>query len=386
MFPAFAACLDQERIVMRWAPLRDGGALEVGRAILDDPWGEVMGPGGELLREILVPHMDWTSTTWISADGIAYQRTFNPWTDEWTFGETPKAMGETAVGELTLHVGAQQMRLVRALALAWVDPPPWQGPFVAVHTGMDAPGAHNVGWVRRADLSALDLTAELYDEPSSPAPEVVEESAVEWRPVQLSVVRAWPWGTERRFESDCALSHDGALVRRPDGSISRALHLPSGEAYHTFPYGATLLEELLPPEEGHSYRGGGSAEKKRPRHSPPRVEEAFLLFSQGMSIEEVAEAMGASRSLTWRRLHEGALVRQEQDLPINFWERVLWHVPLREAIADLADSGDSSLGETLRDLREELPDHVTQVLDEDDLFGMLRLARQYELRHRTDDT
>eukprot|EP00967_Tisochrysis_lutea_P121475 scaffold200260_cov43-Tisochrysis_lutea.AAC.1 len=114
IFPAFVACLDQERLVMRWASLRDGGALEVGRAILDDPWGEVMGPRGELLREILVPHMDWTSTTWISADGIAYQRTFNPWTDEWAFGDTPKAMGETAVGELTLHVGAQQMRLVRA--------------------------------------------------------------------------------------------------------------------------------------------------------------------------------------------------------------------------------------------------------------------------------
>eukprot|EP00967_Tisochrysis_lutea_P025836 scaffold29819_cov31-Tisochrysis_lutea.AAC.7 len=135
---------------MRWASAVDGTEVAIGEMI-DDPWGVLSTPDGAHVREVWTRTGPWYSTTWISVDGVGYQRTFNAWSGEWTFSG-PKRLGETPHGELALSVGGgtvtQRMRLVRALALAWVEPPVAQG-VVAVHFGAGYPSAENVGWLPR---------------------------------------------------------------------------------------------------------------------------------------------------------------------------------------------------------------------------------------------
>lgn len=108
------------------------------------------GPSGQMLREIVTQNSTWASSTWITVDGEAWQRTFDPFADMFVW-HGPKKITEKN-GTLHLLVGAtaqpQQMRLERALALAYLACPK---DFMALHATQIYEGpltASRIGWVR----------------------------------------------------------------------------------------------------------------------------------------------------------------------------------------------------------------------------------------------
>ena len=92
-----------------------------GRLLDDDEDGVEVGPAGELLRQVVHQRMPWECTTWVSKDGVVYDRCFDPFrhTFVWTAqGDRRRA----ATGYYTTIVGRDSdhkrpMRLARASPL-----------------------------------------------------------------------------------------------------------------------------------------------------------------------------------------------------------------------------------------------------------------------------
>lgn len=140
---------------MRRIRTRDGHVEFAGRdmrhSLGDD--GVEIGPEGEELRQIVQARLSWECTTWCSRDGVCYDRCYDPFQDRFLWS-APKTLGmDRATGHFTILVGRdpdlrRSMRLSRALALAWVEPPRTMVKLQAcVLPNMDATADHLV-WVR----------------------------------------------------------------------------------------------------------------------------------------------------------------------------------------------------------------------------------------------
>lgn len=363
--------------MVRYVRLLDGTAVDVG-AVARDPWTELVTPDGHVVREAFLPSADFDSTTWVAEDGTAFQRTYNPWADSWSFSQA-KSSGITPQGELAIGAGsgraAHRMRLVRAIALAWVEPPEGaRGPLQAVHLQpIQPPRAANVGWTTRTE--ALKLAPdEPWEAPDSrDAADLPPEPSAARNWADAPVTRRWEWGAAATFATACSLSSDGWL-RRPDGSLTQGGRLPDGRTIFRFDVGAVLAAELADAVFGRgvAYRGAVATPRDKAR-------EALQLFvEQNMSLQMASDAMAVSRSEYWQRLH--AAVCRLPEPPDGFWDRALWHRPLADAVAELGLARDPVLGDTLRELRDAIGEAAWDGLDDTDAFGMLRLARQLERR------
>ena len=99
-----------------------------GRPLGADADGVETGPGGEELRQVVQERIAWDCATWISRDGVAYDRCYDDVARRFVYS-APKAVGlDAATGHFTTVVGRdsdlkRQMRLVRAIAMAWLEPP-----------------------------------------------------------------------------------------------------------------------------------------------------------------------------------------------------------------------------------------------------------------------
>lgn len=122
---------------------------DIGSIIEDDSTSLVTDDGIEV-REIPMERRKCGASTWISRDGYAVQRYYNPWSEAWTFGEQKKI---TLVDdEMVLNIGSgrytQTVRLVRAIALAWLTYPKSSLKYCARMISTGDVVVENIGWFR----------------------------------------------------------------------------------------------------------------------------------------------------------------------------------------------------------------------------------------------
>ena len=84
-------------------------------------------PEYEALRMIVADRISWLSMSFASRNGNVYQRHFNPWSGEWEWTAKKsiaicKADDEPMVS-VVCGADGRSMRLARAVALAWLEPP-----------------------------------------------------------------------------------------------------------------------------------------------------------------------------------------------------------------------------------------------------------------------
>lgn len=377
-------------------------------AVLTDLHGQATTPCGTVVREVFLEGGVWTSTTWISQDGDAFQRQFNLWDSSWTFSGKKNVGVSGGGGELTVCVGSgeatQSMRLVRAIATAWVALPHSDAPLVAAQLDLSAPlCANNVGWVSRSNSAALSRGGAAVTVACAEDAPVQPVWRQQWEPA--TVIRYWPWGDPQEFPTASEVSSSGWL-RRADGDLSLGTLSYNGRLRFCFDTGAVWADELVSgvyrgpnpnpltlavvPVDG-NYRSCSLSnlaleEKGPPRRSRALADEAFSHFCGGMTIEQVSAHTGATRSAVWKRLFDATLTRPASQVPEEFWKRALSSAPLRDAIAEMAEDADPALGGTLTGLRDAAAVRidVESIFSDrcDDLFGMLRLAQQLEQRRR----
>lgn len=167
----------QHRIFTKHAELA-GRLLQEGN---DD--GVEVGPGGEAVRQVVQEQrIDWECQTWVSRDGAVYDRCFDPFLQSfvWT---AAKCIGlEPSSGNFTTTVGRgsdlkRRLRLTRAIALAWVEPPRVGLKLQACVIPAREPTAENLVWVRTG-VREFRYEGVQPEEPGQPAATDV------WRPLK----------------------------------------------------------------------------------------------------------------------------------------------------------------------------------------------------------
>ena len=195
------------------------------------------------LREIFVDNCDWDSMTWISQDGIAYQRYYNIWNETWRFSDE-KVPGISDTGELLLNVGsgkgAQRIGLCRAIAIAWLDFPKInrQENRIAMTLREDEElDIDNIGWVRRTFKASNEHYPENISIPSSHP-----QGKQQWYPILL--YRYWRNGEYEKFECPEKISDTG-WIRLVDGSHTKGYNSYNGRLRVCLQtYGSVWLEDL----------------------------------------------------------------------------------------------------------------------------------------------
>ena len=137
--------------------VRDGVLLLGGELRADEDGRETSEPAGEEVRLVVAggddEDLSWESATFATRDGAIYQRRFYPWRDAWEWSGPRSAHCSHANGELVVNALSghrpRTLRLVRAVALAWVEPPrhPSTGRALqAVHLAGDGLDASGIAW------------------------------------------------------------------------------------------------------------------------------------------------------------------------------------------------------------------------------------------------
>lgn len=368
-----------------------GVLVEAGR-VLDEEVGAVP-HAGALLREVFVPAADWQSTTWISADGDIYQRSYNAFTREWTFGAR-RSGAVDADGELVVCVGsgggAGRVRLVRALALAWVEPPRASEALVAVQLCPSEPvTAQNVGWLPRAMMRASRDGVHAAREHAVSPPR-----ATEGRVPRLC--REWAAGEVERFVlHGYVLDDRGRLEHEHRGPI-RPLETVWGGRRFALPEGSVGVGDLVActfgvhvascsvcivhgDEDTRNCSLANLRVAAAPRRSRALAANVLALWRQECSVDEIAARAGVCTSTVWQRLDAACEAVRDEELDAAFWCGVVRDARVREGVALLFDARHAALGGPLGGLATAIFGEGVGVLTADEL-GELRLARQHARR------
>lgn len=326
-----------------------------------------------------VPGGDWDEQTWISADGRVAVRAFDPFDREWRWGAWRNTHVDEA-GELTVdvHCGRRRarVRVVRAIALAWVGCPHH---LLHPHASLlQQPGdveASNIGW-REAGA-----TRSVRREPDEPAPED-PPPRTGWRPTR-AVWRAANGDVLHCFgaradEADYEAHPSGWVRSRIHGGASRGQRDPFGDHWIAL-RGCGLIRvadlvaatfERQPPRN--------AAAGAQPFGNSARLPHTAAFVAGSASFDEWVEAEGVRRGTAWNWL-----VQFARDAP---WTqaRGAWRL-LPRTLRTHVESG--AFRQTARDalvaVRAQLPhNHTFHLATEEDAYAMLSLARALARRDR----
>ena len=214
---------------MSRAVTTSAGPVRVGELV---DWTEGVetapGPDGYVVRQVAHGEGAWSSTTWISADGAAFQRIYDPFSSRWLW-YGPKTYGCDADRTFRVSVGTstgrRSLAVARAIALAWISVPgrrdrKWH----AVQVFEGPLSAETVGWVTAG-------TKPLGRAPAAPLPAVRPRADDEWAP--LEYVWFSPAGDVERVlprDSGYAISRRGWL-RAPSGNCTQGVLNERGERW-----------------------------------------------------------------------------------------------------------------------------------------------------------
>lgn len=351
---------------------------------------------GLRLREIFLENCDWESSTWISQEGVAYQRYYNVWNETYSFSQA-KVPGVSASGNLLLSVGsgagARRILLCRAIAIAWLDYPKVneQEKRIAARLRHDEdPDIDNIGWVRRNFKAG-----ENNEYPQTLATQKLSPCRREtWYPV--IIYRYWKSGEYERFECQETVSESG-WVQLTDGSFNRGFRSHTGRIRVCLTlHGSVWMEELLYG----SLFGSIPSDKKLQQLSDTTVSPSKLLltenklvlnsrnydiysqFRDGETIENLARIHSVPKSVIWTGICSTVERLPTTLISVSFWNAILYDRTLHSAVMEWVETGHPILGSPLTHMKEDIETGQTLNLDDDDLFGMLKLAKEFARRQR----
>lgn len=376
--------------------LRINSTLQDIGTVLDDATSEIQW-NGVRLREIFLENCDWDSVTWISPDGIAYQRYYNVWNETWRFSDA-KAPGVGENGELFMNVGsgsgAQRIRLCRAIALAWIEHPkvnPQEKRVAMQLRDDDDLHCDNIGWVRRNFRAPGD---DEYPQVIS-LPLVAPHEDENW--YQATVYRYWKNGQYEKFDCPERVTASGWMAR-VDGSFTRGVRSYNGRLRACLSScGSIWMEDLLYG----TIRGTLPLDKKTKALCYENVSEnrlsvvdrdvvlnevsqqMYSQFCDGDSIEHLSVIHDVPKAVVWTRLCNLVEFLPDCEIPVLFWDNVIYNNKIREVFGEWVHAQNPILGFPLKKIKEGITEKVGWVsLDDDDFFGMLKLAREFAKRRR----
>lgn len=364
--------------------------------VLDDATSEIQWEGFRL-REILLDNCDWDSVTWISPEGVTYQRYYNAWDETWRFSDA-KTPGVGENGDLLINVGsgcgAQRIRLCRAIALAWIEHPKINSQEKRVVMQLrDDESLHceNIGWVRRNFKSSKN---EHYPQLTD-SPLVLPQGRQTFYPV--TVYRYWKNGQYETFDCPEQVSISGWL-RRVDGSFTRGVRSHNDRLRMCLSSrGAIWVDELL---YGTMFGALPVGKKVRPlchedvsEKSLSVVDHQILLndtshqtfsqFCDGDTIEHLSFIHDVPKSVIWQRILNTVERLPDHSIPASFWDNVIYNQKIREICMQFIETQDPILGCTLTAIKNRVTENMGFVsLDDDDFFGMLKLIKELAKRRR----
>lgn len=367
--------------------------------IIESSDGVEVAPSGEELRQIVHDsehgEVRWHNSTWISRNGSAYQRIFDP-TDrgEWEL-RGPKSLVPGPTGELLVTIGAgsgtRRVRLVRAIALAWVECPECLADGGTWHAKMIEEGpldASRVGWVAARRTGPTPLAAPLAAPP--PPDEEFFPLRYEWMAVGGEVQESFSPQIYGAYQ----ISRNGWLRSPHSGVQTRGIRCPSGRRWAPIAgAGFVWLDRAVLYSFAGAPRGRARAAHRgrvddnalrnlfwvpiETRETERATTELLRLHIEaGASADEICSSCGMSRSAMWQRL---AIAATEHP-----WTQLRW---LRRLVAPRVVAMLETLPRHLP--LAELYDHVDETerwadwwrsLHREDQYGMLRLAQEMHLR------
>ena len=280
--------------------------------------------GDTPLREIVQPNV-WSSSVWISQDGEAYRKYYNPVARTWGEWEgIPVSLDQERGARLGYSLPTGWKSIEACIATAWLH----RDPGSRCHTRITdlPPNARNISWGEgETDSESGDFSGERW-------------KSLKWHCGQVEC--------DPRYR----ISSHGRL-KNPEGVVTR------GFSAHGTRWAAVRgcgLVNLL--------AASGLARDDVP--VPPRVYRAYVSLSSGLSPEEHAERWKISERASWQYFCVAApLVQGLSALGRGIVSPGLW---------DALDSlkGDPLLGGKLTDLHAEVSSRIGDVSMEE-----LRFAR-----------
>tara|TARA_B100000787_G_C16198413_1_gene302815 strand:+ start:1712 stop:2887 length:1176 start_codon:yes stop_codon:yes gene_type:complete len=358
--------------------------------VLDDATSEIVW-GGARLREILLDNCDWESVSWISSEGVTYQRYYNVWNETWRFSDA-KTPGVGENGDLLVNVGsgggAQRIRLCRAIALAWLEyPKVTPGEKRVAMQLRDDQHLHcdNIGWVRRNFKSSENNN----DPETITSIPLTPQGRQTWYPV--TVYRYWKSGQYERFECPEKLSPSG-WVARVDGSMTRGVRSHNARLRVCLSsHGAIWVEDLLYGSlfgslpVGNKVMGLCHEDVSANKLSivachlalNDTSHQIYSQFCDGDTIEHLSFIHNVPKGVIWTRICNTVESLPECELPASFWGNVIYDEGVRDVSGDWIDAQNPILGCPLKKMRDAILATTGGVnLDDDDLYGMLKLVKQ----------
>lgn len=308
---------------------------------------------GRRIRQIVVPSTLWSSSTWISEDGAAYQRVFDPFSHAWLW-YGPKTCSHEARGGFKVSVGTSvdrtSMTLARAIALAWVDVPGDVGRnWHATQIAEGSLRAQTVGWVQ-AGTRVAGVAKACALAAAFPASNDV------WVPLRYAWFSA-AGELEREVDGSSGYrvsqrgwlcSPSGAMTqgsRGPDGrrwaAVKNESHVWLDEAvlrsFTSNPPYPCLIKFALGGEVDADNMEWGAC---RRRVVPQGIAEVEHLAVRGQSAAEICNGLHISRSTLWTRMQHAARLLPRHAL---FWVSRLVPSTLRRCVARGLEAGHGAM-------------------------------------------
>ena len=371
----------------------DDYVQDIGSIIEDESTSLVTDHGVEV-REIPVERKRCGSSTWISKDGYAVQRHYNPWTESWTWGEQKNV--SLANDEMMLNIGSgryiQTVRLVRAIALAWLTYPKSSLKYYSRIVSAGDIVADNIGWIRLG----VKCVKNIRDVEDIPVHLMGNE---EWAP--LVILRFDENGDKFQDTTHDTIKISNFGILEIDGEYMRGY--VSAYQRHYFcinKIGIVWVDDAVmnsfresSPIPGRMYVehiDGNTlndcvsnlqwAEKKETRVMQKAL-EIYEWSMNGFSKEEIMRQMSISDATYYNELLVSAANLPLRVIRDKFWTTVVDTEILKE-IDRLYGQQNPLLGDTLTKLNEYLITRNQYIgeMSESTRFAQMKIAREYAYR------
>lgn len=358
--------------------------------------GVQIGPLGEELR--VVPHTGalFTHSTWCSRDGTLYDRLYDPWARAFVWSESKSVALHPQTDHFQATIGcgaaARAVRLVRIIALAWVEAPRSLARLQACVLSGCMCEAESIVWVRSG---VRECTLVSRDEVVPQAMPSLDEI---WVPLRF-VGRGTSHARVFRFTTAYEVSKCG-WVRSLYGAVTKGIRAPDQRLWVSLEdIGLVWVDEVVLcsffgfADEREDYSvsvmhingdiSDNAFSNLRWTYTLTHHEEAFdrtvHYIQQGSSIAHICALEGIRPSTAW-----GRVARVYEDGTHTHRQYVARLVP-KSIVERCGESlEEHGVAMRLRALVDELEfnedqQHVWYDLDDGTRMGLARLARDLAL-------
>lgn len=347
---------------------------------------------GESFREAFLENQNWDSITLVSKGGDVIQSHYNIWDDKWYLGER-KSFSLSESGKINVCVGsgcgATSMRLVRAMAIAWIEYPNSEEDFVAAQIDDSKEvSVENIGWIPRgAHVQGVPFFV------SEPVQEsVLDES---WR--EPKIYKYYASGDKCvDFKGTGYMLSPSGRLRKRNGSYTKGVLSYNHKYRYCLASGSVWAADLISdtfygknPDSKHlcvGFEDGNCLNhcasnlvlvEKIPRRKSTAC-EALECFLNCENLQETCEKMHKGKGGLWMLLNDAVKECKSYELGEREWNLLLFDPSLRQEMFRLIKENNPVLGKSLKEIREHITESTSlEHLDLTDTYGMIRVGKVF---------